>query len=65
MHAMNLTCESQTTVTARAARDTDFAKALLNEADALMLNGEPEAARLILDAVEAARCPPSCPAASA
>jgi hypothetical protein len=62
---MNLTCESQTTVTARAARDPYFAKALQDQADALRLNGEPDAARLILDVVEAARCPPSCPTSSA
>ena len=36
------------TVKERAARDPDFAKALLDEAATLFLNGEPHIARLVL-----------------
>jgi len=36
------------TVKERAARDPDFARALLDEAATLFLNGEPRTARLIL-----------------
>jgi DNA-binding phage protein len=36
------------TIAERARRDPDFAKALLDEAAMLFLNGEPDTARLIL-----------------
>ena len=45
---MALTRDFKETVVARVARDPKFAKALLDEAATLFLNGEPEAARLIL-----------------
>ena len=45
---MALTRDFKETVTARAAADPDFAKALLDEAVTLFLNGEPDTARLIL-----------------
>jgi hypothetical protein len=38
----------QLTVVERARRDPEFAKALLDEAATLFLNGEPNTARLIL-----------------
>jgi DNA-binding phage protein len=43
-----LTRDFKKTVVARAARDPDFAKALLDEAATLFLNDEPETARVIL-----------------
>lgn len=43
-----LTRDFKETVKERAARDPAFAKALLDEAATLFLNGEPETARLIL-----------------
>ena len=45
---MALTRDFKETVVARVNRDPDFAKALLDEASTLFLNGEPESARLIL-----------------
>ena len=36
------------TINIRVKKDPEFAKALLNEAATLLLNGEPETARLIL-----------------
>lgn len=45
---MPLTRDFKHTVLARVQRDPAFAKALLHEAATLFLNGEPEAARLIL-----------------
>lgn len=45
---MALTRDFKHTVAARARRDPAFAKAMLDEAAMLFLNGEPEAARLIL-----------------
>src|SRR6266849_3862193 len=45
---MALTRDFKKTVTARLRRDPKFAKALLDEAATLFLNGEPDAARLIL-----------------
>ena len=45
---MALTRDFKRTVFARAQREPAFAKALLDEAATLFLNGEPEAARLIL-----------------
>jgi DNA-binding phage protein len=45
---MALTRDFKKTVVARAARDPDFAKALLDEAATLFLNDEPETARVIL-----------------
>lgn len=45
---MALTRDFKETVTSRAAADPDFAKALLDEAVTLFLNGEPDTARLIL-----------------
>jgi DNA-binding phage protein len=45
---MTLTQDFKLTVAQRARRDPDFAKALLDEAATLFLNGEPETARLIL-----------------
>ena len=45
---MPLTRDFKHTVLARVERDPAFAKALLDEAATLFLNGEPEAARLIL-----------------
>jgi len=43
-----LTRDFKQTVTERVAREPEFAKALLDEAATLFLNGEPETARLIL-----------------
>ena len=52
---MPLTRDFKHTVLARVERDPAFARALLDEAATLFLNGEPEAARLILrDLVNAA-----------
>jgi DNA-binding phage protein len=45
---MALTRDFKATVLARVKRDPLFAKALLDEAATLFLNGEPEPARLIL-----------------
>lgn len=45
---MALTRDFKQTVSERAARDPEFAKALLDEAATLFLNGEPEPARLVL-----------------
>jgi DNA-binding phage protein len=45
---MALTRDFKTTVNERAARDPDFAAALLNEAISLFVNGEAKTARLIL-----------------
>lgn len=45
---MALTRDFKTTMVERAERDPAFAKALLDEAATLFLNGEPETARLIL-----------------
>jgi DNA-binding phage protein len=45
---MALTEDSKHTVVARVQRDPAFAKALLDEAASLFLNGEPQTARLIL-----------------
>ena len=45
---MALTRDFKQTVVERVRRDPKFAKALLDEAATLFLNGEPEAARLIL-----------------
>jgi len=45
---MALTRDFKETVSARVARDPAFAKALLDEAATLFLNGEPHTARLIL-----------------
>ncbi len=45
---MGLTKAFKRTVVGRIQRDPDFAKALLDEASALFLNGEPETARLVL-----------------
>jgi DNA-binding phage protein len=43
-----LTRDFKETVAARVARDPAFAKALLDEAATLFLNGDPHAARLVL-----------------
>lgn len=45
---MVLTRDSKQTVSARAAHDPMFARALLDEALTLFLNGEPDTAKLIL-----------------
>ena len=45
---MALTRDFKQTVNERAARDPEFAAALLNEALSLLVNGEPQTARLIL-----------------
>jgi DNA-binding phage protein len=45
---MALTRDYKLTITERAARDSAFATALLDEAATLFLNGEAETARLIL-----------------
>ena len=45
---MALTRDFKETVAARVQNDPAFAQALLNEAIALFVNGEPEAAKLIL-----------------
>jgi DNA-binding phage protein len=45
---MALTRDFKETINARAQRDPEFAKALLDEAVFLFLNGEPETARLLL-----------------
>lgn len=45
---MALTRDFKLTITERVAREPEFAKALLDKAATLFLNGEPETARLIL-----------------
>ena len=45
---MALTRDVKQTIAARVRRDPDFAKALLDEAATLFLNGEPHTARLVL-----------------
>lgn len=45
---MALTRDFKQTIVERVQRDPEFAKALLDEAASLFLNGEPSAARLIL-----------------
>ena len=45
---MSITRDFRETVNARVQREPEFAKALLDEAASLFLNGEPETARLIL-----------------
>lgn len=45
---MTITRDFNETVIARVARDPEFAKALLDEAASLFLNGEPETARVVL-----------------
>lgn len=45
---MALTRDFKQTVVERIKRDPEFAKALLDEASTLFLNGEPETARLVL-----------------
>ena len=45
---MALTRDFKETVMARVARESAFARALLDEAATLMLNGEPDTAKLIL-----------------
>ena len=45
---MTITRNFNETVIARVARDPEFAKALLDEAASLFLNGEPETARVVL-----------------
>lgn len=45
---MALTRDFKATVLARVKKDPKFAKALLDEAATLFLNGEPETAKLIL-----------------
>jgi DNA-binding phage protein len=51
---MALTRNAKITIVERVRRDLDFARALLDEAATLFLNGEPHTARLILrDLVDA------------
>ncbi|PMR72829.1 DNA-binding protein [Billgrantia endophytica] len=45
---MALTRDFKVTIAARAECDPDFAKAMLDEAITLFLNGEPDTARLLL-----------------
>jgi len=45
---MALTRDFKETVVARVKRDPEFARALLNEAATLFLNGEPDMSKLIL-----------------
>jgi DNA-binding phage protein len=45
---MALTRDSRRTIVERVKRDPAFAKALLDEAVTLFLNGEPDTARLVL-----------------
>ena len=45
---MSITKDVKETIDTRVKRDPEFAKALLDEAASLFLNGEPETARLIL-----------------
>jgi hypothetical protein len=48
MSEIALTHDFSQTVIERAQHDPDFARALLDEAATLFLNGEPQTARLIL-----------------
>lgn len=48
MTTMGLTRDFQQTIGERVRRDKKFARSLLDEAATLFLNGEPEAARLLL-----------------
>lgn len=45
---MSITCDAKRTVAGRVQRDPGFARALLDEAATLFLNGEADAARLVL-----------------
>jgi hypothetical protein len=45
---MTLTCDFKETVVARMQREPKFARALLDEALMLFLNGEPDIAKLIV-----------------
>jgi DNA-binding phage protein len=45
---MSITRDVKETINTRVKRDPEFAKALLDEAVSLFLNGEPDTARLIL-----------------
>lgn len=45
---MSITRDFKETINDRVQKDPEFAKALLDEAISLFLNGEPETARLIL-----------------
>lgn len=45
---MSITRDYKETINDRVQKDPEFAKALLDEAISLCLNGEPETARLIL-----------------
>jgi hypothetical protein len=45
---MSITRDSSETIVERAKRDSAFAAALLDEAVALFLNGEPDTARIVL-----------------
>ncbi|MGL5836056.1 MAG: DNA-binding protein [Waterburya sp.] len=45
---MTITRDFKETINARVKKEPEFAKALLDEAVSLFLNGEPETARLIL-----------------
>jgi len=45
---MALTRDFKETISARVQQDPEFAKALLDEAVSLFLNGDPETARLVL-----------------
>jgi hypothetical protein len=59
---MALTRQFKQTAAERVKRDPAFARALLDEAAALFLNGEPHTARLILrDILNAGCCPESLP----
>ncbi len=52
---MALTCDVRQTIAERVTRDPAFARAMLDEAGTLFLNGEPETARMMLrDLVNAA-----------
>jgi len=48
MSTMALTRDFKQTIVERVRRDKKFARSLLDEAATLFLNGEPEAARLLL-----------------
>ncbi|MGB5634295.1 MAG: hypothetical protein WBM86_16155 [Waterburya sp.] len=50
---MSITRDFKETINDRVQKDPEFAKALLDEAISLFLNGEPETARLILKLREA------------
>ena len=45
---MSITRDFKETINDRVQKDPEFAKALLNEAISVFLNGEPETAKLIL-----------------